>query len=127
MKEKIILIVEDEPKNIKLVRDLLQVSGYATLEATDGKQGVALASEKKPDLILMDIMMPVMNGFSATKILKSDPRTKDIPIIALTSFAMEGDEEKILEAGCDGYMSKPIDIHRLLDMVAEYLSKIAKS
>ncbi len=119
---KVILIVEDEPNNLKLVRDLLQVSGYKTIEATDGKQGVALARAKKPDLILMDIQMPVMDGFEATRVLKADATTRNIPVIALTSYVMKGDKERILQAGCDGYITKPIDIQEFLKKVAEYLS-----
>ena len=118
---KVILIVEDEPKNLKLVRDLLQVSGYKTIEATDGKQGVALARARKPDLILMDIMMPVIDGLEATRILKADATTRNIPVVALTSHVMKGDKERILQAGCDGYITKPIDIQELLEKVAEYL------
>ncbi len=119
---KVILIVEDEPKNLTLLRDLLQVSGYLTIEATNGKQGVELAKSKKPDLILMDVQMPVMDGLEATRILKADTTTGNIPILALTSYAMKGDEEKILEVGCDGYLAKPFDIQELLKQVAEYLS-----
>ncbi len=119
---KLILIVEDEPRNLTLLRDLLQVSGYKTIEATDGEQGVKLARAKKPDLILMDIMMPKMDGLEATRILKADATTSNIPILALTSYAMKGDKERILEAGCDGYLAKPIDIKELLKIVAEYLS-----
>ena len=118
---KMILIVEDDPKNLTLFRDLLQVSGYSTIEATDGKQGVEFAKSKKPDLILMDIMMPEMDGLEATRILKADAVTKNIPILALTSYAMNGDKEKVLEAGCDGYLTKPVDIDELLKQVAEYL------
>ena len=117
--EKVILIVEDDPKNLKLFRDLIQVSGYTTLEATDGKQGVELAREKKPDLILMDIQMPVMDGLEATKLLKNDDVTKDIPIVALTAYAMQGDEEKMREAGFDGYISKPIDVKGFLKKISE--------
>ncbi len=115
---KMILIVEDEPKNMTLLRDLLQVSGYETIEATDGKQGVELARSKKPDLILMDVQMPVMDGLEATRILKADAATSSIPVLALTTYAMKGDEERILEAGCDGYLAKPLDIQELLKEVA---------
>jgi CheY-like chemotaxis protein len=118
---KVILIVEDEPLNMKLFRDLLQVNGYATFEAKDGKQGVEIAVEKQPDLILMDIHMPVMDGLEATRILKSDPATAGIPIIALTSGAMASDREKAVRAGCDAFMSKPVDIHDFLEMVASEL------
>ena len=118
---KRVLIVEDDSKNLTLFRDLLRVSGYETVEATDGKQGVESAKANKPDLILMDIQMPVMDGLEATKILKADSITSDIPIVALTANAMKGDEQRITEAGCDGYMTKPIDIKEFLKLVAEYL------
>ncbi len=117
---KMILIVEDESKNMTLIRDLLQASGYKTIEATDGEQGVELAKASKPDLILMDIQMPVMDGLEATRILKADTTTKDIPVLALTSYAMKGDEERILEAGCNGYLAKPFDIQELLKKVGKY-------
>ncbi len=121
--ERVILIVEDDQKNLKLVRDLLQVSGYVTLEATNGQQGIEIAREKKPGLILMDIQMPIMDGLKATMILKGNEGTSGIPIVAMTAYAMKGDEEKILEAGCDGYITKPIDTRRFLQIVSEYFSK----
>lgn len=120
---RVILIVEDEPRNRKLFRDLLQLKGYATLEATNGKQGVKIAREKKPDLILMDILMPVMDGLEAARILKTDAETKDIPIIALTSYAMKGDEERIRQAGCDEYITKPIDTREFVKKITEYLAR----
>lgn len=123
MPGKLILIIEDDPKSLKLVRDLLQVSGYATIEAADGKQGIELARSLKPDLILMDIQLPVMDGLEATRILKSDVNTRHIPIICVTSYAMKGDEEKAYQAGCDAYITKPYDIKELLAKVAEYLLK----
>ena len=119
---KMILIVEDDQKILKLIRDILQVSGYETIEATNGKQGVDMAKDKKPNLILMDIQMPVMDGLEATKILKTDVQTKDIPIIALTAYAMEGDKDKVLGAGCDGYITKPLEAKSFRKTVAEYLS-----
>ena len=119
--KKVILIVEDDLKSLKLFRDLLQASGYTTLEATNGKKAVELAREKKPELILMDIQMPVMDGFEATKIFKADAETRNIPVVALTSYAMKEDDEKIREAGCDGYITKPIDTKEFLKKVAEYL------
>ena len=119
---KTILIVEDEPRNLKLLRDLLQRFGYEILEALDGEQGVKLAGEKIPDLILMDIMMPKMDGLEATRIIKADTKTKHIPIIALTSYAMKGDREKTIEAGCDGYIAKPIDIKEVLKAIEHYLT-----
>lgn len=119
--KKVILIVEDDPNSLKLFRDLLKASGYASLEATNGKKAVELAREKKPDLILMDIQMPVVDGFEATKILKAGAETRNIPIIALTSYAMKEDEEKIRKAGCDGYITKPIDTRGFLKTVSELL------
>ena len=120
---RVILIVEDNRKNLKLIRDLLQIKGYITLEATDGKQGVEMARAKMPDLILMDIQMPVMDGFEAISILKADPVTKNIPIIALTAFAMQGDREKCMDAGCSDYITKPLDTRAFVTTVKEYLEK----
>ena len=120
---RVILIVEDDPRNLKLIRDLLQIRGYTTLEATDGKQGVDMARAKMPDLILMDIQMPVMNGLEATSILKADPVTKSITIVALTAFAMQGDREKCIEAGCNDYITKPLDTRAFVTKVKEYLEK----
>ena len=117
---KTILIVEDEPRNMKLLRDLLQRFGYETIEAFDGEQGVKLSGEKMPNLILMDIMMPKMDGLEATRIIKANTKTKHIPIIALTSYAMKGDREKAIEAGCDGYIAKPIDIKEVLKTIETY-------
>ena len=119
---KVILVVDDDPKSLVLIRDLLKVSGYKTIEATNGKQGVELAKAKKPDLILMDIQMPIVDGIEATRILKADATTRNIPVLALTAYAMKEDEERIFQAGCDGYITKPIDIHELLKEVAKYLS-----
>ena len=119
---KTILIVEDEPRNLKLLHDLLQRFGYEILEAPDGELGVKLAGEKIPDMILMDIMMPKMDGLEATRIIKADEKTKHIPIIALTSYAMKGDREKTIEAGCDGYIAKPIDIKEVLKAIEHYLT-----
>ena len=119
---KTILIVEDEPRNMKLLHDLLQRFGYEIIEASDGEQGVKLAGEKIPDLILMDIMMPKMDGLEATRIIKADEKTKHIPIIALTSYAMKGDREKTIEAGCDGYIAKPIDIKEVLKAIEHFLT-----
>jgi two-component system cell cycle response regulator DivK len=120
--DKLILIVEDEPKNLTLFRDLLQRFGYVTIEATNGRDGVEMAKARNPDLILMDIQLPVMDGLEATRILKQDVKTRDVPILALTSYAMKGDRDKILQAGCDGYLAKPVNVREFLDMVARYLS-----
>jgi CheY-like chemotaxis protein len=120
---KVILIVEDDPKNLKFARDFLQVQGYVVMEAMDGGAGVKKAREHRPDLILMDIQMPVMDGLKTTGLLKSYPETREIPVIALTAYAMKGDREKMLQAGCDGYVAKPIHLHELLKEVAKFLQK----
>ena len=119
---KTILIVEDEPKNMKLTRDLLNMSGFETIEAWDGRQGVEKAKSAQPNLILMDIMMPKMDGLEATRIIKADAKTKHIPIIALTSYAMKGDRERTIEAGCDGYIAKPVDILEVLKTIEHFLT-----
>src|SRR4030042_2835441 len=116
-----ILIVEDNEKNRTLVKDVLEYQGYEVIEAGNGKEGIKIAKENNPDLILMDIQMPVMSGYDAIKILKNNPKTKDIKIIALTSFAMKGDKEKIMEEGFDDYIAKPIDIRRLPELVKKAL------
>lgn len=118
---KVILIADDTPANVKLMHVIFRRKGYTTLEASDGKQAVELAKAKKPDIIIMDKTMPVMDGLEATQILKADADTKNIPIICITSSAMKGDREKIIQAGCDDYMSKPVDINEVLNKVAEML------
>lgn len=118
---KTVLIVEDNPKNVLLFRDILHANGYSTVEAVDGKQGVEMAVSMNPDLILMDIMLPVLNGFEVVRILKSDLKTKAIPVIALTSFAMTGDKENALKAGFDGYITKPIDVRHFLEVISTFL------
>ena len=120
-KNRTILIVEDEPQNRKLFKDVLQYRGFAVLEARDGREGVSLARQHRPDLILMDIQMPIMDGISATRILKQDSITQDIKVVALTANAMPGDREKILEAGCQDYISKPFRLHEFLEKIREYL------
>ena len=117
---KVILIVEDDPKNLKLFRDVLNIKGCETLEATDGRQGVDLAREHKPNLILMDMQLPVMDGFEATRRIKSDEVLSNIPIIALSALAMSGDREKMMAAGCDDYLSKPINIKEFLSTIEKY-------
>ena len=123
MKEYLVLIIEDNPKNRKIMADLLRVHGYKYIEAEEGEKGCTLAKEKKPDLILMDIQLPVLDGYEATRRLKNDPETKDIPIVVVTSFAMRHEEERAQEAGCDDYLSKPIDIHKFIEVVKKYLPK----
>ncbi|MBT4484662.1 MAG: response regulator [Candidatus Latescibacteria bacterium] len=120
---KVILIVEDEEKNLRLAHDLLQLEGYTILEARNGREGIDIAEEKGPDLILMDIQMPVMDGIEATKIIKNGEKTKGIPVIALTSYAMPGDEERICGAGCDGYITKPIDFHEFFEIVEKHMKE----
>jgi two-component system cell cycle response regulator DivK len=119
---KLILIVDDEPQNRKLFRDVLKHKGYTTIEAENGRQGVEMAEKFMPDLILMDMHLPIMDGIEATKHLLSNESTSRIPIVALTASVMPGDRERILEAGCQGYISKPVHISDLLSSVAEYLS-----
>ena len=118
-----ILIVDDNEKNRKLVRFVLRNSGYETLEAEDGEQSIKLAKETVPDLILMDIQMPVIDGIEAFRILRSEPATKDIPVIALTSYAMSGDRDKLLRAGFKGYISKPINVNEFVSTIKSILDE----
>jgi len=118
---KVILIVEDNDLNMKLFNDLLQAHGYDTVQTMDGRDVLDLARSKKPDLILMDIQLPEISGLEVTKMLKADDDLKHIPVIAVTAFAMKGDEEKIREGGCEGYIAKPISVPTFLDTVAEFL------
>lgn len=111
--QKKILIIEDNEKNRRLAGDILKFYGYDILEAADGMTGIQMARQQSPDLILMDIQMPVMDGLAATKILKNDQETREIKILAVTSFAMTGDREKILLAGADDYISKPLNTREL--------------
>ena len=116
-----ILIADDDKKSIKLLRDVLQASGYSVAVARDGRETVALAQARKPDLILMDIRMPVMDGIAAMKELRADPNTDRIPIIAITAHAMRGDKERFIQQGFDDFLAKPVDIHVLLDRVRLHL------
>jgi two-component system cell cycle response regulator DivK len=116
-----ILIVEDNENNRSLLLDVLAYHGYEVASASEGQEGVNLARQLMPDLILMDIQMPGMDGMTAGSILKADPATSGLKIIALTSFAMQGDLEKFLSAGFDGYLSKPISTRELPDMVKSWL------
>lgn len=120
MKEKKVLIVEDEETIQRLFKDVLEKVGYKIIIAGDGEQGVQLASKEKPDLILMDVQMPIKNGLEATKEIKGNPLTNNIPVVALTALAMKGDEERVRAAGCDDYISKPVQIRALLEKVASY-------
>ncbi len=112
-----ILIVEDNPQNMKLETFLLESGGHTIFQANDADSGLQLAASNRPDLVLMDIQLPGMDGLEAARRLKADPLTADIVIYALTAFAMKGDEERIREAGCDGYISKPIRHREFLDTV----------
>jgi two-component system cell cycle response regulator DivK len=116
-----ILVVEDTEDNRQIVRDLLTSAGFEVLEATDGAAGLALAGTSRPDLVIMDVQLPVMDGYEATRRLKSDPALRAIPVIAVTSYALSGDEERSRAAGCDGYLSKPFSPSYLLRMVRGFL------
>jgi CheY-like chemotaxis protein len=116
-----ILVVDDNPTNLKLVSDVLQFEGYEVLKAPDAEVAQEIIKATPPALILMDIALPGMDGLTLTRLLKADEETRDIVIVALTAFAMKGDEEKAREAGCDGYVTKPIDTRRISEQVAAYL------
>jgi two-component system cell cycle response regulator DivK len=116
-----ILIIEDNPTNMTLAIFLLQSAGHAVLSATDAETGLTLARDEQPNLILMDIQLPGMDGLQATKLLKQDETTRAIPVIALTALAMKGDEERIRAAGCDGYIAKPMRYQEFLATVAAQL------
>ncbi len=126
MRAEKILVVEDIPINMELTTDLLEVAGYKVLQAETAETGIEMAKVEAPDLILMDIGLPGMDGLAATGILKQDQLTKDIPIIALTSHAMKEDKEKIMAAGCDGYITKPIDTREFPKTVAHFLGPSAR-
>ena len=120
---KKILIVEDNVVNRVLMQDLLTYHGYEILEAGDGAEGIEKARKYKPDLILMDMQMPIMDGIQAVARLKADPKTRDIKIISLTAFAMKGDRERFLRAGCDEYVAKPINTRELPKLVKRLLAE----
>lgn len=117
-----ILVIEDSPTNMKLVRLLLACKGYQVLEADNALDGIALARGERPDLILIDIQLPGMDGLTATGVLRQDPATRHIRIAALTALAMKGDEERILAAGCDAYIAKPIHSASFLERVGQLLA-----
>ena len=118
---KRILIIEDQEDNRAILRDLLSQAGYELIEAGDGEEGVKLAQQERPDLILMDIQLPVIDGYEATRRIRSVADLKAIPIIAVTSYALSGDEAKARAAGCDGYVTKPFSPRALLAKVREYM------
>jgi two-component system cell cycle response regulator DivK len=119
--QKTILIVEDNELNMKLFNDLLEAHGYRTVQTRTGTEALGLAREHRPDLILMDIQLPEVSGLEVTQRLKSDVELRHIPVIAITAFAMKGDEEKIRQGGCEAYLSKPISVVKFLETVRNYL------
>ena len=119
---KTVLIVEDNELNMKLFNDLLEAHGYNTLKTRDGIEALGMAREHHPDLILMDIQLPEVSGLEVTKWIKEDEDLQDIPVIAVTAFAMKGDEEKIRQGGCEDYIAKPITVSQFLDTVQKYLA-----
>ena len=120
MSGELALIVDDNEKNVKLARDVLHFSGFRTLDARSGGEGVSLAAEHLPDVILMDIRLPDMDGAAALRQLKAEKRTASIPVVALTSFAMKGDRERFLDEGFDGYLEKPISVREFGEQVRSY-------
>jgi two-component system, cell cycle response regulator DivK len=115
-----ILVVEDNDKNMKLFRDVLAATGFRTLEATTGREAIDVASAHMPDLVLMDIQLPDLDGMQALQRLRADARTATIPVVALTAQAMQGDRERFLAAGFDGYVSKPVNVHDLIETVRQH-------
>ncbi len=120
---KTVMIVEDNELNMKLFHDLLESQGYYTIQTSNGMEALELARAHHPDLILMDIQLPEVSGLVVTKWLKEDEELKDIPVVAVTAFAMKGDEERILAGGCEGYISKPISVPHFLETIAGYIGK----
>ena len=118
---KLILVVEDQEDNRRIMRDLLTSVGYEVIEAVTGEEGVAAAETHRPDLILMDIQLPGLDGYEATRQIKANPELQHIPIIVVTSYALSGDDVKAFEAGCDDYVSKPFSPRELLAKIREYL------
>ena len=125
--KKTVLIVEDNELNMKLFNDLLEAHGYATLKTGHGIEAMELARAHKPDLILMDIQLPEVSGLEVTRWLKADDELKSIPVIAITAFAMKGDEERIREGGCEAYMSKPISVSKFIATIKTYLEADGKA
>lgn len=117
---KTVLIVEDNELNMKLFSDLLEAHGFATLKTSNGIEAIELARQHQPNLILMDIQLPEVSGLEVTKWLKEDEGLRDIPVVAVTAFAMKGDEERIREGGCEAYLSKPISVSKFLETVRNY-------
>ena len=122
---KRILVIEDTENNRRILNDLLTNAGFEVIEATDGEKGVAMAAERRPDLILMDIQLPGLDGYEVTRRIKADPALRAIPIIAVTSYALSGDEDKARDAGCDAYVTKPIDTRNFATFVTQFLPRPA--
>ena len=120
---KRILVVEDQEDNRRIIRDLMASAGYELIEAIDGAAGVRLAATERPDLILMDIQLPVLDGYEATRRIKQNPELRAIPIIVVTSYALSGDDVKARSAGCDAYVAKPFSPRQLLGKIREFLDK----
>jgi CheY-like chemotaxis protein len=123
MENETVLIIEDNELNMKLVRSMLLLAHYEIIEAKNAEVGIDLARKHLPNLILMDIQLPGIDGLDATKIIKKDQDLAHIPVVALTSYAMQGDEEKAISAGCSGYIAKPIDTRNFLDIISQYLAQ----
>ena len=121
VKAKTVLIVEDNELNMKLFHDLLDAHGYKILQTKDGMEALDIAREHHPDLILMDIQLPEVSGLEVTKWLKEDPELRAIPVVAVTAFAMKGDEERIREGGCEAYLSKPISVGKFIETIRHFL------
>jgi len=124
---RVVLIVDDNEKNLRLARDVLQFAGFETLEAASGSEAVSVAAERLPDVILMDIRLPDMEGTEAARLIRQAPETSHIPIVALTSLAMKGDREWFLASGFDGYLEKPISVRELPDQVREFCAQRRES
>lgn len=123
MSDKNVMVVEDNEKNRKLMRVVLKAKGYNVIEATTGEEALSILKDQRPNIILMDIQLPGIDGITLTRQIKADTATKDIPIIAVTAYAMKGDEQKILDSGCDAYISKPINTQELPSLVEKYIKK----
>ena len=127
METQTILVIEDNELNMKLVRSLLGIENYRVLEAVRCQTGIQMASEHHPDLILMDIQLPSMDGFSATRIIKKETELEDLPVVALTSYAMQGDDKKATEAGCEYYITKPINTRKFRETVNRIFTHVQNS
>ncbi|MDR4507078.1 MAG: response regulator [Candidatus Brocadiaceae bacterium] len=123
MSDKNVMVVEDNEKNRKLMRVILKAKGYNVIEAATGEEAISTLQKQKPDIILMDIQLPGIDGMTLAKQIKEDKNTKDIPILAVTAHAMKGDEQKFLDCGCNGYISKPINTRELPDIVEQHIRK----